>query len=271
MQFSHSIKGKNFFSLPVPVSQAQVSGVKRSRIVPKGESALPIDYKSFDYTVYSWFTQWENKWALIFLLLLVSLLASCAPTATPASETQIVNVYTTSATQPWLANVFACAPTGTVINLASDPASADISLRLGEPELLTAHAYRIDTEEILVVTPRQSLVQNLTVEGVRELFAGQGDPSVQVWVYAAGEDVQGVFEQAVMQGRNVTSSARLATSPQQMSDTLNNTPNTVGILPRHWKVGDSRSVYTIPGVPVLALTDKEPQGAIQAVIACLQK
>jgi hypothetical protein len=170
-----------------------------------------------------------------------------------------------------LADVFACAPNGTVINVTSDPASADISLRLGEPDLLTAHAYQIDPEEILVVTPRQSPVQNLTVDEVRELFAGQGDPSVQVWVYAPGEDVQKVFEQAVMQGRSVTSSARLSTGPQQMSDTLNNTPSTVGILPRHWKVGDSRSVYTIPDVPVLALTDKEPQGAIQAVIACLQK
>ena len=207
--------------------------------------------------------------AIFFALFL--LISSCAPTVTPAPETQVVGVYATPATQPWLADVFACAPTGTVINVTSDPASADISLRLGEPDLLTAHAYQIDTEEILVVTPRQSPVQNLTVEGVRELFAGQGNPSVQVWVYAPGEDVQKVFEQAVMQGRSVTSSARLATGPQQMSDTLNNTPNTIGILPRHWKVGDSRFVYTIPDVPVLALTDKEPQGAIQAVIACLQK
>jgi hypothetical protein len=281
MRFSRPIKGKKkFSSLSAPVSprpgldgtgRAQVSGVKRSRIVLNGESALPICYKPFDYVAYGYCTQRENEWALIFLLLLVSLLASCVPTTTPAPETRIINAYATPATQPWLADVFGCAPNGTVINVASDPAFADISLRLGEPDLLTAHPYQIDTEEILVVTPRQSSVQNLAVEGVRELFVGQGDPSVQVWVYAAGEDVQKVFEQAVMQGRSVTTSARLATGLQQMSDTLNNTPNTIGILPRHWKVGDSRSVYTIPDVPVLALTDKEPQGAVQAVIACLQK
>jgi hypothetical protein len=56
-----------------------------------------------------------------------------------------------------------------------------------------------------------------------------------------------------------------------MSDTLNNEPNTVGILPRHWKVGNSRFVYTIPDVPVLAVVREEPQGAIQEVLACLQK
>jgi hypothetical protein len=211
------------------------------------------------------------KFLFVYFLAFIFLITACAPTVTPAAETQIINVYTTPAAQPWLANVFACTPFGTVINVVSNPASADISLRIGEPELLTASAYQFDTEEILVVTPRQSPVQNLTLEGARELFAGQGDPSVQVWVYAAGEDVQMVFEQVVMQGRSVTSSARLATGPQQMSDVLNNMPNTVGILPRHWKVGDSRFVYTIPDVPVLALTDEESQGVIQAVIACLQK
>ncbi len=142
---------------------------------------------------------------------------------------------------------------------------------LGEPDILVSPAFQIDSEEILVVTHRQSPVQNMTLEEVRALFAGQGDPSVQVWVYAEGEDVQRVFEQAVMEGRSVTSLARLATSPQEMSDALNNEPNSVGVLPRHWKAGDSRLVYTVPDVPVLALTGSEPKGETQAILSCLQK
>jgi len=212
----------------------------------------------------------NNKVVLNFLLL-VSLLAACAPTSTPTLETQIINVYATPATQPWLAEAFACAPQGIVIRVAHIPADADISLHLGEPDLVVTPAFKIDTEEILVVTNGRSPVQNMALEEVRALFAGQGDPSVQVWVYASGEDVQRVFEQAVMQGRSVTSQARLATSLQHMSDIINNETNTVGILPRHWKAGDSRFVYTIPDVPVLAIVTKEPRGATQAVIACLQK
>ncbi len=165
------------------------------------------------------------------------LVASCAPADSPESETQIVGVYATPSTQPWLADVFACAPAETVIRVADAPASADISLRLGEPDFAPDYVYQIDTEEILIVTHRQSPVQNMSVDEVRELFAGQGDPSVGVWVYASGEDVQRVFEQAVMDGRSVTSLARLATSPGHMSDTLNNEPNTVGVLPRPWKAG----------------------------------
>ena len=209
----------------------------------------------------------------LFIFLLSLFLLSCAPKETltpPTPVPQVVSVYATSSTQPWLPNVFACAPENVIVRM-TDEVNADLVIRLGEPDFVPASVYQIDTEEILIVTHRQSPVQNMTAEAVRELFAGQGDPSVTVWVYASGEDVQGVFEQAVMHGRSVTSQARLATSPQHMSDTLNNERNTVGVLPRHWKAGDSRFVYAIPDVPVLALVREKPMGAIQAILACLQK
>jgi hypothetical protein len=144
-------------------------------------------------------------------------------------------------------------------------------LRVGEPKVLTLSAYQFDSEDILIVTHRQSPVQNLTLESARALFAGQGDPSVQVWVYASGEDVQEVFDQFVMKGSSITSSARVAATPQQMSDTVVNESNAIGILPRHWKVGDDREVFKVATVPVLALTNSEPQGVIKELIACLQK
>jgi hypothetical protein len=144
-------------------------------------------------------------------------------------------------------------------------------LRVGEPKPLSSFAYQIDTEDILIVTQRQSSIQNLTLDQAQALFAGQGDPSVQVWVYAYGEDVQQVFDSFVMQGGTVSSSAHIAINPQQMSDTLVNQANTVGILPRHWKVGDSRQVFSVATVPVLAITPSEPQGVIKELIACLQK
>jgi hypothetical protein len=83
--------------------------------------------------------------------------------------------------------------------------------------------------------------------------------------------VQEVFDQVVMEGRNVTSAARIAVDPQHMSDMLVNESNAVGILPRRWKVGDSREVFAIATVPVLAITNSEPQGILQDLIACLQK
>lgn len=205
------------------------------------------------------------------LILFLFFLVACTPSTPPQTTPQVVTVYSTSAAQPWLDPLYTCAGSSTVISRVDDSSSADIVLRVGEPEVLASLAYEIDTEDILIVTHRQSPLQNLTVEEARVLFAGQGDPSVQVWVYASEEDVQQVFEQVVMEGRNVTPSARLAVSPQQMSDTLVNEANTVGILPRHWKVGDMREVFSVGTVPVLALTQSEPGGAVRDLIACLQK
>jgi hypothetical protein len=158
-----------------------------------------------------------------------------------------------------------------IISRVDDPESADVSLRVGEPPFLESPAYRIDTEEILIVTHRQSPVQNLTLEEARALFTGQGDPFVEIWVYASEEDVQEVFDQTVMAGRGITPWARIAVNPQHMSDTLVNEANTVGILPRHWKAGDAREVFSGGPVPVLAITNAEPQGVIKELIACLQK
>ncbi len=208
----------------------------------------------------------------ITLLATTCLLFVCScSTNTPPATPQLINVYSTSAAQPWLPPLYACAGSSSVISRVDDPSSADIVLRVGEPEILVSSAYQIDMEEILIVTHRQSPVQNLTLEEARILFTGQGDPSVQVWIYASEEDMQIVFDQVVMEGRNVTPSARLAVNPQQMSDTLVNESNTVGILPRHWKVGDVRDVYLVATVPVLAMTQSEPEGVIKELLTCLQK
>lgn len=205
------------------------------------------------------------------LTLFSLLLFACATNTPPLPTPVIVSVYSTAAAEPWLSELYTC---GTEHNATlarvDDPSAADISLRVGEPQALTVPAFQIDTEEILIVTHRQSLIQNLTLEQAQALFS-QGDPSVQVWVYAPDADVQQVFDQFVMVGRSAVSSAMIAVGPQQMSDTLNNEPNTVGILPKHWKVGDSRFVYSIPNIPVLALTKSEPQGVIKELISCLQK
>ena len=197
-------------------------------------------------------------------------IAACAPTPTAAPVSQ-VDVYASASVGPWLTEAFACASdSNLVLNVVHDPAQADLILRIAGPAALSTPAFQIDTEEILVVTHRESPLQNMALEQVQSLFTN-GDPSVQVWVYASGEGVQGVFDQLVMAGRPVTSFARLASSPQEMSDVLNAQSNAVGILPRHWLAGSPRFIYSVGTVPVLAVTSSEPQGSLKDLIACLQK
>jgi len=209
---------------------------------------------------------------VILFLLSSFLIVSCA-TSTPQPTPQVVSVYSTASAQPWLTELYDCAASqgNVILSRVDDSHTADIALQIGEPEFLSSFAYKIDDEEILIVTNRVSPIQNLTLEQAQALFMGLGDPSMQVWVYASEADVQKVFDQFVMEGRSVTSSALVTVNPQQMSDTLVNESNSVGILPRHWKVGDAREVFSVAVVPVLALTNSEPQGVVKELIGCLQK
>ena len=208
------------------------------------------------------------KKQFFFLVLSSFIVVSCAP-VTQTSQTQVVCVYATSAAQPWLTELYTCADNSPVtLNLTAD--KPDIILRVGEPEIIISPVYQIDEEEILIVTNRESPIQNLTLSEVQELFA-QGNDSAKVWVYASDADVQIVFDQLVMKGRSVTSFAGLATSPQQMSDLINAEKDAVGILPKHWVAGIVRDVFSAGTVPVLAITKEEPQGAVKELISCLQK
>jgi len=147
--------------------------------------------------------------------------------------------------------------------------SPEIYLRVGEPDALVSSAYQIDEEEILIVAQPESSVQDLTLAEAQDLFA-QANPSAQVLVYPSDADMQRVFDQLVMQGRSVSSSARVAVSPQNMSDMLKSDPATIGILPRYSVTGDLREVFSAGTVPVLAVTTSEPQGAVIELISCLQ-
>jgi hypothetical protein len=181
-----------------------------------------------------------------------------------------VNVDATTAAAMWLDELYACADEQSVtLNLTAD--APQITLRLGQPDGWAGPVFQIGSDEIVVAANPQSPLGTLTLEQAQTLFAGQGDPSMQVWGYASAEETQKVFEQAVMNGRSVTSFARLAVSPADMVSALSADPNAVGILPRSWMTDQLRELFVAASVPVLILTPSEPTGVVQDLIACLQK
>lgn len=206
--------------------------------------------------------------SVVSFFLLSSFLLSCAPSTQPASQ-QVITVFTTSSAQPWMDELFACANELSItVNVTAE--EPEIYLRIGEPENLLSPAYQIDEEELLIVTHRESPVQNLSLPEAQTLFAGEGDGSVQVWVYPSALDVAGVFEQVVMQGRGVASSAKVVLDPSQMSDVLNAESNALGILPKRWKAGNVREVLSLGSFPVLAVTAGDVSNTARSLLACLQ-
>ena len=205
---------------------------------------------------------------LAFIFHLSSFIFACAPVA--PSAPQLVNVSASLAAQPWLEELFACADEASVtLNVTSD--SPDLSLRLALPDGWAGSVFQVGTEDLLIVASLASSLGPLTLDQARTIFAGQGNSSVQVWGYASEEETQKMFEQAVMNGRGVTSFARLAVSPSHMIESLSADVNAVGLLPRRWMTDGLRELLVSASVPVLALTPSEPAGPVRDLIACLQK
>jgi len=228
------------------------------------------------------------KRILAILILACFLLSSCnsiTPIATLTAAPETIAVQYTAAAVPWLAGLYNCAGVNVVTAEQRaadflDPQAIDLALRIGQPANLTSPAYQIGSEDILVIVNPQNPTSSLNAEQVRGLFNGQimnwqeingSDALVQAWVFSSGEDVQQIFEQTVLTGSQVSSTARLAVGPDKMAQAVANDVNAIGILTRHWKAGNVSDVFTVATVPVLALTQDKPQGAVQELLACLQK
>lgn len=205
---------------------------------------------------------------LLFCLLWLS--ACSAPALTPAP--QIIRVQASALTAPWLAQAYDCADHLQLTLLAvNDPAQADLSLRFGEATSLQTPAYQIDQDDLLVVTASSNPLPELSNADVQAWFAAPGTQDGNLWVYPSGLDVQQVFVREVLQGKAISSLASVATSPRQMITALQKDPRALGILSKKWQDASLRVLYSLPGVPVLAVTKSNPQGGLQALLACLQK
>ena len=216
--------------------------------------------------------------------LLAFILSACGP-ATPTAEPQIVDVYATSAAQPWLTKLYACAAnSGTVLKVNAE--SPEIYLRVGEPDVFVFPTYQIDEEDLIVVMnyARPPLI---TGTQIKELFTGKisnlnhitsewgevhvgSTGEVHVWVYSSDDDIQKTFEQIVLSGSTVTSQAHVAANPQDMLNQIAKDENSIGYLPRHWLGNGVFEQAVVATVPVLAVTKSEPQGLVVDLISCLQ-
>ena len=224
------------------------------------------------------------KAKLPFILLFCLLLASCSNTTlTPTAE--IINIQYTSAAEPWLAALYNCAG-NTVLTADSraadflDLQATDLVLRLGQPENLTSSAYRIGTDNLLVIVNPQNPVKKLDASQVRGLFSGQiqdwkdaggSDSPAQVWAFSKADDLQTIFDQNVLNSSPVTPAARLASSPDEMIQAVSRDVNAIGILTGRLKTSSVSEVFTVTNVPVLVLTRSDPPGGITRILSCLQK
>jgi hypothetical protein len=225
-------------------------------------------------------------YSLRFAFYILLLLITACTTASPGGTPEPIHVQYTFAAQPWLAKVDTCAGSNIVISVlrAADfqnPQSADLVIYVGQPDDPASYAYQIGTDALLVIVNPQNPIHNLTIAQVEGLFTGRIQTwkdvngtatQVQAWVFPASDDVQQIFEHTILGGSPVTSTARLANSPDEMLQAIQKDVNAIGIITRRWNTGNVPVVFTgASSLPVLAIARSKPEGALAQILACLQK
>lgn len=236
------------------------------------------------------------------------------PTLTPLPTPAPLNVYTTPALRPLVERLNACAleTQGAALFLEERPASAlpslvgadrfetpgaggatrtapgpaaVVLLRLGEGPGEVPFAVSLGEERVQVIVHPENPVSSLDEDQLRGLFSGEtgsweaaGGPDlpVQPWVYPAGEEIQALFEEKVLAGAPVVSTAGLAPTPEQMLEAVAGDPGAVGFIPGSW-LEDGVEPVSLPDslqdslqLPILAQVAAEPQGAAREFLSCLQ-
>ena len=241
---------------------------------------------------------------LAALLLIGGMLSACtsAPIGTPPPTQQVIRVQLPVALQPLTAALQACAaaqPEAAVfINEpgADTHAVPDLTIRLGEPAAAQAYAVALASEDLLIVINPQNKLEALSAANLRSLYTGEttnwetgrlgvsvGSPlgEVQVWDYPSSDSLHQIFLRLVLKNGSVTpavtSLASLAPTPAAMLAAISSSPQAVGYLPRAWlndqqvrAVKVDADVAAALHLPLLALADHEPQGALRTFVACLQ-
>jgi len=221
------------------------------------------------------------------LLLISIILAGCSPfvTQTPPPPPQPLQVVYTSTLQPWVELLHKCALENPEIALitqetsAADPdfGSADLSLWFGEPpQGIPGFAASLGMDQIIIIAGSEVGLRNMDVEQLRELYS-EPDSIYQIWTYSEGNELRTIFDKIILSDVSLSLSAQMAPNPTAMIEAIASDPMAIGYIPQSWhsgsvqKISIERDLQAAFDHPILGLTNKEPQGALQRYLVCLQQ
>ena len=241
---------------------------------------------------------------LILLLGAVSIFGTAAcgapPSATLPAPPQPIQAAYRPALQPLLPNLAACAANQPAITLFTQAEvrplleiEADLILYLGEDELpeTTYTATLLGQEAIVVIVHASNPLDKLTDQELQAIYSGENSAwpgassngVIQVWTYASQDGARRSFEQAILGAIPLSSRAYLAPNPQAVLEAVAGDSQAIGYLPAAWLLtaapSQTASIHAIRlnesltsqlSLPILALTPGAPQGALRALLLCLQ-
>ena len=161
----------------------------------------------------------------------------------------------------------------------------DLVIWWGEVPPQTKFAYPLNEDELVLIVNPGNPKQELSPTELVSLFTGRieswteigiHDQPVKVWIFPEDNLLSESFQDGILAGQRITRLASLAPSSQAMLESVAGDPGAIGFLPRSWLTAGVKAIEIEPAQqvsvrkPLLALTQAEPHGDLEALIACLQ-
>lgn len=181
------------------------------------------------------------------------------------------------------------------------PSEGAILLRWGEPPDLTEYSSQLGVNHLKMVVNPSNPLDSLTVDLVQQISDGKltswsevyqncqdcfaSEPSSELGAeppglnfYLVGEEIQDLFDKVMMANAPVSrASSTLIPSALSMHEAVSASTSQIGFLPSG-AIDTTVKPVTITGIeeasltlPILAISEKEPQGSAAEWLICLQQ
>lgn len=240
---------------------------------------------------------------LLLLTVLALLLGACSaenapPTAEPALD--VITLQTTPSLAHWLSEAAACANTLPGVGIYTkllpvedlDLEAADLTLRLGNPLDTDPLVTALGTETLVIIAGPDAPAVRLSLESLQAIFTGEipnwnavpevrdagltVDQPITVLSYPEGNDLRQLFAEIYLDSARLMDRAQTFSTMEYLETLLeqnpaaityalaSQAPPTAQVLPISGMEQRSATQY------VLGITHQEPEGALKALLLCLQ-
>lgn len=164
-----------------------------------------------------------------------------------------------------------------------DLSEVELALWLGDMPEFAGFAAPLAQEQIVLIVNSHNPLLNLGLPTLEKILSGQiatwqqigipYDGEITLWIYPQENEIQMTIESMVLLDNKISPSAFIAADPEILLKKVENERSAIGFLPAAWLTPSVKAVE-IEGVsinlPVLALSEDEPQGMVRQLLACLQ-
>ena len=163
-----------------------------------------------------------------------------------------------------------------LINESPNLKSPDLRLQLGGPaDDSSGFAALLGWENIIVIANSETNIQHISMDELSKIFSAP-PPDYEVWAFPEDHPIRELFDDVVLHDSELTPYAQLAPNPEAMLEMVSNHANAIGYLPGSWVTGVIHIVELDPQsqsqlqLPVLGITNMEPEGILRSILVCMQ-